>query len=163
MTREIAIQYARQIIRANALCPGPVDTGMVDRLFDSPQSFERRRIHMPLGRLGRMSEVAAVALFLASDESSYVTGAAYLAEGIITAAYVTPEQQSTRQHRAPRCARPPHPEQPPMKANLDFDTLRDAVWTHPGKVEAPYTVCIASASNLTGLVKSSVECRRTGL
>lgn len=91
MTREIAVQYARQNIRANALCPGPVDTGMVDKLFDSPQSFERRRIHMPLGRLGRMSEVAAVALFLASDESSYVNGAAYLADGGITAAYVTPE------------------------------------------------------------------------
>ncbi len=91
MTREIAVLYARQNIRANALCPGPVDTGMVDKLFDSPQSFERRRIHMPLGRLGRMSEVAAVALFLASDESSYVNGAAYLADGGITAAYVTPE------------------------------------------------------------------------
>lgn len=91
MTREIAVQYARQNIRANALCPGPVDTGLVDKLFDSPQSFERRRIQMPLGRLGRMSEVAAVALFLASDESSYVTGATYLADGGITAAYVTPE------------------------------------------------------------------------
>ncbi len=91
MTRDIAIQYARQNIRANALCPGPVDTAMVAGLFDSPQSFERRRIHIPLGRVGRMSEVAAVALFLASDESSYVTGATYLADGGITAAYMTAE------------------------------------------------------------------------
>ncbi len=91
MTREIAIQYARQNIRANALCPGPVETCLVDGLFDSPRSLERRRIHMPLARFGRMSEVAAVALFLASDESSYVTGATYMADGGITAAYVTPQ------------------------------------------------------------------------
>jgi NAD(P)-dependent dehydrogenase (short-subunit alcohol dehydrogenase family) len=91
MTREIAVQYARQNVRANALCPGPIDTGLAHGLFDSPESFERRRMQMPLGRLGRMSEVAAVALFLASDESSYVTGATYLADGGIAAAYVTPE------------------------------------------------------------------------
>lgn len=91
MTREIAIQYARQDIRANTLCPGPVDTAMVDGLLASPRSFERRRVHMPLGRVGRVAEVAAVALFLASDEASYVTGATYLADGGITAAYVTPE------------------------------------------------------------------------
>lgn len=91
MTREIAVGYARRGIRANSLCPGPVRTPLTDAFFDTPEKFERRRVHMPMGRFGETAEVARVAAFLASDEASYVTGAAWLADGGITAAYVTPE------------------------------------------------------------------------
>lgn len=91
MTREIAIQYARCNIRANALCPGPVRTGLISGLVESPTEYERRRVHLPVGRLAEPAEIAQVALFLASDESSYVTGMSYLADGGVTAAYVTPE------------------------------------------------------------------------
>ncbi len=91
MTREIAVGYARRGIRANALCPGPVRTPLTDDFFDTAEKLERRRVHMPMGRFGEAVEVARVAAFLASDEASYVTGAAWLADGGITAAYVTPE------------------------------------------------------------------------
>ena len=92
MSRELAVQFARQGVRVNALCPGPVETPLLLRIFgDDPAAFERRRAHLPMGRLAKPREIAQAALFLASDESSYVTGATFLADGGITAAYVTPE------------------------------------------------------------------------
>ncbi|MGH9369220.1 MAG: glucose 1-dehydrogenase [Thermoanaerobaculia bacterium] len=91
MTREIAVEFARRGIRANALCPGPVDTPLLAELLSDPARRARRMIHIPPGRLARASEVAQAALFLASDESSYVNGAAFTVDGGITAAYVTPE------------------------------------------------------------------------
>ena len=92
MTRELAVEFARQGVRVNALCPGPVETPLLMRLFENDQAaFERRRVHLPMGRLAKPREIAQGALFLASDESSYVTGATFLVDGGITAAYVTPE------------------------------------------------------------------------
>jgi NAD(P)-dependent dehydrogenase (short-subunit alcohol dehydrogenase family) len=92
MTRELAVQFARQGVRVNALCPGPVETPLLMRLFEQdPAAYERRRIHLPMGRLARAREIANAALFLASDESSYVNGATFLVDGGLTAAYVTPE------------------------------------------------------------------------
>ena len=91
MTREIAIEYARQGIRANALCPGPVNTALLAQLLSTPAARQRRLVHVPMGRLAEATEIAKAALFLASDESSYVNGATFLVDGGITAAYVTPE------------------------------------------------------------------------
>jgi len=92
MTRELAVQFARQHVRVNALCPGPVETPLLLRIFgDDPAALERRRNHWPMGRLAKAREVVNGALFLASDESSYVTGATFLVDGGLTAAYVTPE------------------------------------------------------------------------
>ncbi len=91
LTREIAVEFARKGIRANALCPGPVDTPLLAELMSHPARRERRMVHIPLGRLARAQEVAQAALFLASDESSYVNGATFTVDGGITAAYVTPE------------------------------------------------------------------------
>jgi NAD(P)-dependent dehydrogenase (short-subunit alcohol dehydrogenase family) len=91
-SRELAVQFARQGVRVNALCPGPVETPLLLRIFgDDPAAFERRRIHLPMGRLAKPREIVNAALFLASDESSYVNGAAFVVDGGITAAYVTPE------------------------------------------------------------------------
>jgi NAD(P)-dependent dehydrogenase (short-subunit alcohol dehydrogenase family) len=91
MTREIAVAYARRGIRANALCPGPVDTPLLRELLADPAARARRMVHIPMGRLAGASEVARAALFLASEESSYVNGTTFLVDGGITAAYVTPE------------------------------------------------------------------------
>jgi NAD(P)-dependent dehydrogenase (short-subunit alcohol dehydrogenase family) len=91
MTREIAVEYARQGIRANALCPGPIETPLLDELLSDPERRARRMVHIPMGRLGRANELAKAALFLASDDSSFMTGAALVVDGGITAAYVTPE------------------------------------------------------------------------
>jgi NAD(P)-dependent dehydrogenase (short-subunit alcohol dehydrogenase family) len=91
MTREIAVEYARQGIRANALCPGPIETPLLTQLFSDPAARERRTVHIPMGRLGQADEVVRAALWLASDESSLMTGAALVVDGGITAAYVTPE------------------------------------------------------------------------
>ena len=92
LSRELAVQFARQGVRVNALCPGPVETPLLMRLFDeTPGAYERRRVHLPMGRLAQAKEIAYAALFLASDESSYVNGSTFLVDGGLTAAYVTPE------------------------------------------------------------------------
>ncbi len=91
MTREIAVEYARQGIRANSLCPGPIQTPLLEELLSDPERRARRMVHIPMGRLGRAAELAQAALFLASDESSFMTGASLVVDGGITAAYVTPE------------------------------------------------------------------------
>ncbi len=91
MTREIAIEFARRGVRANALCPGPVDTPLLRELLSDPARRARRMVHIPPGRLAQAKEIAQAALFLASDESSYVNGATFTVDGGITAAYVTPE------------------------------------------------------------------------
>ncbi len=91
MTREIAVEYARRGFRANALCPGPVNTPLLEELLADPAARERRMVHVPMGRLAEASEVARAALFLASDDSAYVNGTTFLVDGGITAAYVTPE------------------------------------------------------------------------
>jgi NAD(P)-dependent dehydrogenase (short-subunit alcohol dehydrogenase family) len=92
MTRELAVEFARRGVRVNALCPGPVETPLLMRLFESdPSAYERRRVHLPMGRVAQAREIANAALFLASDESSYVNGATFMVDGGITAAYVTPE------------------------------------------------------------------------
>ena len=92
MSRELAVQFAREGIRVNALCPGPVETPLLLNIFgDDRAALERRRIHWPTGRLAKPREIVNGALFLASDESSYVNGATFLVDGGLTAAYVTAE------------------------------------------------------------------------
>lgn len=91
MTREIAVEYARKGIRCNALCPGPIDTPLLQELLSDPDRRARRMVHIPMGRLGRAEELARAALFLASDDSSFMTGSSLIVDGGITAAYVTPE------------------------------------------------------------------------
>jgi NAD(P)-dependent dehydrogenase (short-subunit alcohol dehydrogenase family) len=92
LSRELGVQFARQGVRVNALCPGPVETPLLLRIFgDDPAAYERRRVHLPMGRLAKPREIVNAALFLASDESSYVNGATFLVDGGLTAAYVTPE------------------------------------------------------------------------
>jgi NAD(P)-dependent dehydrogenase (short-subunit alcohol dehydrogenase family) len=92
LSRELGVQFARQGIRVNALCPGPVETPLLLRIFgDDPAAYERRRVHLPMGRLAKPREIVNAALFLASDASSYVNGATFVVDGGLTAAYVTPE------------------------------------------------------------------------
>ena len=92
MSRELAVEFARRGVRVNALCPGPVETPLLLRIFgDDPAALERRRVHWPTGRLAKPREIVNAALFLASDESSYMTGATFVVDGGLTAAYVTPE------------------------------------------------------------------------
>jgi NAD(P)-dependent dehydrogenase (short-subunit alcohol dehydrogenase family) len=92
MSRELAVEFARRGIRVNALCPGSVETPLFMRLLEeSPDAQERRRVHWPTGRLATAREVVQAALFLASDESSFVNGTTFLVDGGLTAAYVTPE------------------------------------------------------------------------
>jgi NAD(P)-dependent dehydrogenase (short-subunit alcohol dehydrogenase family) len=92
MSRELAVEFARRGVRVNALCPGPVETPLLMRLFaETPGALERRLVHLPMGRLAQAREIAHGALFLASDDSSYVNGATFLVDGGLTAAYVTPE------------------------------------------------------------------------
>lgn len=91
MTREIAVEFARRNIRANALCPGPVETPLLAELLSEPARRQRRLVHIPVGRFARAEEMANAALFLASDEASYVNGSSFLVDGGITSAYVTPE------------------------------------------------------------------------
>jgi NAD(P)-dependent dehydrogenase (short-subunit alcohol dehydrogenase family) len=91
MTREIAVEYARRGIRCNALCPGPIETPLLMQLLSDERKKQRRFVHIPMGRLGYAEELARAALFLASDDSSFMTGASLIVDGGITAAYVTPE------------------------------------------------------------------------
>jgi NAD(P)-dependent dehydrogenase (short-subunit alcohol dehydrogenase family) len=92
MSKELGVQFARQGVRVNALCPGPVETPLLLAIYgDDAAAFERRRVHWPTGRLGKPREIVNAALFLASDESSFVNGATFVVDGGITAAYVTPE------------------------------------------------------------------------
>ena len=88
MTREIAVMYGRKNIRANAICPGPTATPLVTAFMADQKAWEIRRPFMPMGRLGRPEEIANLVAFLASDEASYITGAAYPIDGGIHAAYV---------------------------------------------------------------------------
>ena len=91
MTREMAVIYARQNIRVNALCPGPLRTELLMSFLNTEAKRQRRLVHVPMGRFGEAQEMAQAALFLASDESSYLTGTEFVVDGGLTAAYVTPE------------------------------------------------------------------------
>ncbi|NOX60796.1 MAG: glucose 1-dehydrogenase [Chloroflexi bacterium] len=91
MTRELAVVHARENIRVNALCPGPLHTELLMKFLNTEAKRQRRLVHIPMGRFGLAKEMAQAALFLASDESSFMTGATFLVDGGITAAYVTPE------------------------------------------------------------------------
>ena len=91
MSRELAVIHARENSRVNALCPGPLRTELLMSFLDTEQKKQRRLVHVPMGRFGEAKEIAQAALFLASDESSYVTGTEFMVDGGITAAYVTPE------------------------------------------------------------------------
>jgi NAD(P)-dependent dehydrogenase (short-subunit alcohol dehydrogenase family) len=91
LTRELAVIHAREGIRFNALCPGPLRTELLMKFLDTDAKRDRRLVHIPMGRFGEAREVAQAAVFLASDESSFITGSDFLVDGGITAAYVTPE------------------------------------------------------------------------
>jgi len=91
LSRELGVEFARKGVRVNALCPGPVDTPLLRELFASdPEKAQRRLVHVPVGRFAEAREIAAAALFLASDESSYVTASTFMVDGGISGAYVTP-------------------------------------------------------------------------
>ena len=91
MSRELGVQFARQGIRVNALCPGPVNTPLLKELFaKDPERAARRLVHVPVGRFAEPEELAAAVAFLASDDASFITGASFLVDGGISAAYVTP-------------------------------------------------------------------------
>ena len=111
LSRELGVEFARRGVRVNALCPGPVDTPLLRELFAKDAAAAARRlIHVPMGRFAKVREVADAALFLASDESSYVTATAFMVDGGISQAYVTPECAAGRPPRGRRCwprCRPP--------------------------------------------------------
>jgi NAD(P)-dependent dehydrogenase (short-subunit alcohol dehydrogenase family) len=91
LSRELGVEFARRGVRVNALCPGPVDTPLLKELFaKDPEKAARRLVHVPIGRFARAEEIAHGALFLASDDSSYVTASTFLIDGGLTAAYTTP-------------------------------------------------------------------------
>jgi NAD(P)-dependent dehydrogenase (short-subunit alcohol dehydrogenase family) len=91
MSRELGVQFAREGIRVNALCPGPVDTPLLRELFaKDPERAARRLVHIPMGRFAQAEEIANAVLFLASDESSFITASTFLVDGGISGAYVTP-------------------------------------------------------------------------
>ncbi len=91
LTRELAVIHARENIRVNALCPGPLRTELLMKFLDTEAKKQKRLVHIPMGRFGEAKEMAKAALFLASDESSYTTGTEFVVDGGITSAYVTPE------------------------------------------------------------------------
>jgi NAD(P)-dependent dehydrogenase (short-subunit alcohol dehydrogenase family) len=91
LSRELAVIHAREKIRVNALCPGPLRTDLLMNFLNTPEKKQRRLVHIPMGRFGEAAEMAKAALYLASDDSSYLTGADFIVDGGITAAYVTPE------------------------------------------------------------------------
>jgi NAD(P)-dependent dehydrogenase (short-subunit alcohol dehydrogenase family) len=91
MSRELGVQFAREGIRVNALCPGPVNTPLLQELFaKDPERAQRRLVHIPMGRFAEPEELAAAVAFLASDDSSFITASTFLVDGGISAAYVTP-------------------------------------------------------------------------
>ena len=91
LSRELGVEFARQGVRVNALCPGPIDTPLLRELYaKDPAQAARRLVHVPMGRFGRAEEIAHAALFLASDESSFVNAASFVVDGGITGAYTTP-------------------------------------------------------------------------
>jgi NAD(P)-dependent dehydrogenase (short-subunit alcohol dehydrogenase family) len=91
LTRDIAIEFARRNVRANAICPGPVETPLAMQLYGGEAAWQRRRVHIPTGALGRPEDVADGALYLASDDSRWVTGTCLVVDGGISVAYTTPE------------------------------------------------------------------------
>ena len=91
MSRELAVIHARENIRVNALCPGPLRTALLMKFLNTEEKRKRRLVHIPMGRFGEAKEIAKAALFLASDDASYITGTALMVDGGITASYVTPE------------------------------------------------------------------------
>ena len=92
LSKELGVQFARRGVRVNALCPGPVETPLLLRIWsETPGAAERRLVHVPMGRMAKPREIVNAALFLASDESSYVNAATFVVDGGLTAAYVTPE------------------------------------------------------------------------
>ena len=92
LSRELGVEFARRGVRVNALCPGPVDTPLLRELFASdPERAARRLVHIPMGRFAHASEIARAALFLASEDSSYVTASTFLVDGGLSAAYLTPQ------------------------------------------------------------------------
>jgi len=92
LTRELGVEFARRGVRVNALCPGPIDTPLLRELFaKDPDKAQRRLVHVPMGRFGKAEEIASGVLFLASDESSFVTATTFLVDGGLSGAYVTPE------------------------------------------------------------------------
>lgn len=91
LTRELSVIHAREGIRVNALCPGPLKTELLMNFLDTDEKKQRRLVHVPMGRFGEAKEMAQAALYLASSESSYMTGSTFLVDGGITSAYVTPE------------------------------------------------------------------------
>jgi NAD(P)-dependent dehydrogenase (short-subunit alcohol dehydrogenase family) len=94
LSRELGVQFARQGVRVNALCPGPVETPLLLRIWgETPGAAERRLVHLPMGRMAQPREIVNAALFLASDESSYVNAATFVVDGGLTAAYVTPDDR----------------------------------------------------------------------
>jgi NAD(P)-dependent dehydrogenase (short-subunit alcohol dehydrogenase family) len=91
LSRELGVEFARRGVRVNALCPGPVNTPLLQELFaKDPDKAQRRLVHLPMGRFAEVREIAHAALFLASDDSSYVTASTFLVDGGLTSAYVTP-------------------------------------------------------------------------
>jgi NAD(P)-dependent dehydrogenase (short-subunit alcohol dehydrogenase family) len=91
MTRELGVQFAREGIRVNALCPGPVDTPLLQELFATdPERAQRRLVHIPMGRFARPEEIASTVAFLASDDAGFITASTFLVDGGISGAYVTP-------------------------------------------------------------------------
>jgi NAD(P)-dependent dehydrogenase (short-subunit alcohol dehydrogenase family) len=91
MSRELAVLHARENIRVNALCPGPLRTELLMKYLNTEEKRMRRLVHIPIGRFGEAEEIAHTVVFLASDESSYITGTSFTVDGGISAAYVTPE------------------------------------------------------------------------
>ncbi len=92
MSRELGVQFAREGIRVNALCPGPINTPLLQELFaKDPERAKRRMVHIPMGRFGEADEIAGAVTFLASDDASFITASTFLVDGGISGAYVTPE------------------------------------------------------------------------
>ena len=92
LSRELGVEFARRGIRVNALCPGPVNTPLLQEIFaKNPEQAERRLVHVPMGRFAEATEIAGAVLFLASDDSSYVNASTFLVDGGLSGAYVTPE------------------------------------------------------------------------